>query len=124
MSMSLMMTGRTDDCLCIEPVPFLWGLFRCDDEWTFLLSEEDISLFPEHSLTISPQCWKIIKLGGRQIHFNETGIVSAMSRMDIDVSAVHISTASTNCTLVPEEDLQPALSCLEKTLKCKTNYPQ
>lgn len=73
-------------------------------------------------LLVSPQRWKVIKLTGRAIEFDETGIVSAMSKVyhhcrhnyyviiiiiefakvESDVPSLNISTANTNCTLVPE----------------------
>ena len=81
---------------------FIWGLWQCENELTFLLDESDIDLFPEGALEISPQRWKLIKLCGRAIDFDETGIVSAMSKIDVNVPSLNISTATTNCTLVPE----------------------
>ena len=81
---------------------FIWGLWQCENEVTFLLDESDIELFPEGALEISPQRWKLIKLCGRAIDFDETGIVSAMSKIDVNVPSLNISTATTNCTLVPE----------------------
>lgn len=44
---------------------FMWGLWQCENELTFLLDENDINSFPEGSLIVSPQRWRIIKLGGR-----------------------------------------------------------
>ena len=97
---------------------FIWGLWQCADETTFLLDENDIDKFPEGSLIVSPQRWKLIKLSGRPIDFDETGIVSAMSKIDVGVPSLNISTAKTNCTLVPEELLDQTLRCLSDTLKC------
>ena len=94
------------------------GLWSCDDELTLLISEEDSKLFPPNSLIISPEKWKIIKLCGRAIEFDETGIVSAMSRVENDIPTLNISTASTNCTLVPEELVDEALLSLSNVLKC------
>jgi len=37
--------------------------------------------FPEGALVLSPQRWRLIKLCGRAIDFDETGIVSAMSKV-------------------------------------------
>lgn len=101
---------------------FFWGIWQCNEEVTFLLYEDDVKLFPEGSLIISPQQWKVIKLGGRNVEFEETGIVSAMSRMDEygqeNVSTLNISTANTNCTLVPEEFLELSLTSLKNTFQC------
>lgn len=98
---------------------FLWGVCQCDDEVTLLLHHDDVKCFTEGSLIISPQHWKIIKLCGRKIAFDETGIVSAMSCMEeINVSTLNLSTAITNCALVPENELDSALNSLAKTFNC------
>jgi hypothetical protein len=97
---------------------FMWGLWQCENELTFLLDESDVDKFPEGALMLSPQRWKLIKLCGREIDFDETGIVSAMSKIDQDVPSLNISTATTNCTLVPEELLDQTLNCLSQVLHC------
>jgi hypothetical protein len=97
---------------------YLWGIWQCDDEVTLLLNEEDYKLFPEGSLIISPQSWRVIKLGGRPIEFDETGIVNAMSRMEVNVSTLNISTATSNSALVPENQLESAISSLSNTFHC------
>jgi hypothetical protein len=97
---------------------FMWGLWQCENELTFLLDESDVDSFPEGSLTVSPQRWRLIKLGGRMIEFHETGIVSAMSKIDSSIPSLNISTATTNCTLVPEELLEQTLDCLSEALGC------
>jgi hypothetical protein len=80
---------------------FMWGMWQCENEITMLLDESDVEKFPEGSLIISPQRWRVIKLGGRAIEFDETGIVSAMSKIDPNIPSLNISTSTTNCTLVP-----------------------
>ena len=97
---------------------FMWGLWQCENELTFLVDESDVDSFPEGSITVSPQRWRLIKLGGRQIGFHETGIVTAMSKIDPSIPCLNISTATSNCTLVPEELLEQTLDCLSKSLKC------
>ena len=96
---------------------FMWGIWQCGDEITLLLEESDTLLFPEGALQVSPQHWRIIKLSGRAIDFDETGIVSAMSQIESGIPALNISTATTNCTLVPEELLVTTLSALSATMK-------
>ena len=71
---------------------------------------------------VSPQPWRIIKLTGRAIDYDETGIVSAMSQVESDVPTLNISTAITNCTLVPEERLENTLEQLSKALQCSVEY--
>lgn len=100
----------------------MWGLWRyCDgaeSELTILLEEEDLSRFPMESLAISPQRWRVTKLAGRPIAFDETGVVSSMSKIETNVPSLNISTATTNCTLVPEEVLLSTVETLSRVLQC------
>jgi hypothetical protein len=96
----------------------MWGFWQCESELTFLLDESDIDSFPEGALTVSPQRWRLIKLGGRKIEFDETGIVTAMSKIDPSIPSLNISSATTNYTLVPEELIEQTLDCLSESLKC------
>ena len=36
---------------------FMWGMFQCGDEITFLLEEDDVAQFPPGALQIVPQQW-------------------------------------------------------------------
>ena len=105
-----------------ERATFMWGSWQHDQEITFLIEECDISLFPPDSLNVSPQMWRVIKLCGRPIAFDETGVVSAMSRVDTNVPSLNISTVITNCTLVPEELLETTASSLSRALNCPVKY--
>jgi len=103
---------------------FMWGLWQCDSELTLLLEEADVESFPEGSLVVSPQRWKVIKLCGRAIEFDETGIVSAMTTTQIQEGvSLNISTATTNCTLVPVELLSTTLASLKAALGCSAVDP-
>lgn len=102
---------------------FMLGIWCFQEELTVLLEEGDIDLFPEDCLVVSPQRWRVVKLCGRTIEFDETGIVSAMSRIDNDIPSLHISTANTNCTLVPEELLSETLLSISDALKCPYFIP-
>lgn len=104
--------------LYLHKASFMWGLWQQGSEITLLMEEDDIYSFPSHLLTRSPQRWKVIKLCGRTIGFNETGIVSAMSRVETSIPSLNISTAMTNCTLVPEELLMTTTERLSKVLGC------
>ena len=97
---------------------FMWGLWRCENEVTLLLEEADVDCFPEGSLIVSPQSWRVIKLAGRPIDYDETGVVCAMSQIETDVPTLNISTAITNCTLVPDDRLDATLEQLSKALQC------
>jgi hypothetical protein len=115
---------------------FMWGVWYFNDEATFLIQENDLSAFPiqdstnnNHSdnnnddgFVISPQQWKVVKLCGRPIEFNETGVVSAMSQIDTSIPSLNISTASTNCTLVPFDVLSTAVDELSTALNCPVLY--
>lgn len=97
---------------------FMWGMWRFGSEMTFLLEEEDLHRFPQGSLEVYPQRWRVVKLAGRPIAFDETGIVSSMSRIETSVPSLNISTATTNCTLVPEEVLLSTVDTLSRLLQC------
>ena len=101
-----------------RPATFMWGLWQCGSELTLLLDEQDIEAFPEDALVVSPQRWKVVKLSGRAIEFDETGIVSAMtSSYDLEAGiSLNISTATTNCSLVPDELLDQTLETLGAAL--------
>ena len=104
----------------------MWGLWQCGQELTLLLEESDLERFPEGALVVSPQRWKVIKLSGRPIEFDETGVVSAMTSWSALSSeegqgmSLNISTATTNCSLVPEELLGQTLESLGEALQCVT----
>jgi hypothetical protein len=98
---------------------FLWGVWYYHNEATFLFPENDYESFPkDNSLVVSPQTWKVIKLCGRPIAFHETGVVSAMSQVDSNTPSLNISTALTNCTLVPFDLLGETVSGLSRALSC------
>jgi hypothetical protein len=102
----------------IKHATFMWGMWQSENELTFLLNEDDVERFPPGALVLAPQRWRVIKLCGREIDFNETGIVSKMSMLESYIPSLNISTAKTNCTLVPDELLGAALASLSRTLKC------
>jgi len=106
------------DPMKIHKPTILWGLWRSGEELTFLLDENDVYRFPEESLVISPQRWRVVKLCGRALDQHETGIVTAMSRIDSDVPTLNISTSCTNYTLVPDDRLQQTLETLSVKLSC------
>jgi len=87
-----------------------------------LLDEADLDRFPEGTLDETQQRWRVVKLCGRAIEFDETGIVSAMSKLDNDIPSLNISTSTTNCTLVPEELLEDTIACLTQHLGISCSY--
>jgi hypothetical protein len=101
---------------------FMWGIWQTGSEITLLLDESDADLFPEGAVTCTAQRWRVVKLSGRPIQFEETGLVAAMTASQLDDATMgvsfNISTATTNCTLVPDEILEPTLSTLSVALNC------
>ncbi len=57
---------------------FMWGIWQSGDEITLLLEESDIHQFPLGALQVSPQHWRVIKLSGRTVGFDETGRYSSI----------------------------------------------
>ncbi|CAL1615740.1 unnamed protein product [Knipowitschia caucasica] len=55
----------------------------------------------------SGELWRMVRIGGQPLGFDECGIVAQISRplADSDVSAYYISTFSFDHALVPEEDI-------------------
>lgn len=98
-----------------NPGSFMWGIWECENEITILMDESDIDRFPSEALITSPQRWRIIKLCGRPIAFDETGIVRSMSKIG-NIPSLNISTTTTNCALVPDELLDSTLETLSGTL--------
>lgn len=126
---------------------FMWGIWSYDEELTILMEESDIDRFPRNALIVSPNKWRVsvelvlwllllssslivplfrqvIKLCGRPIAFDETGIVSSMSKIESNIPSLNISTATTNCTLVPDELLESTSASLAKALKCKVHIAE
>ncbi len=104
----------------VEENKEIWSLlFFCDieGEISLLLDEEDVNLFPANALLVCPQRWKAVKLCGRTFDFNETGVVSAMSRVDPSVPILNISTFMTNCTLVEIHQVETTLDTLSDVLE-------
>lgn len=101
---------------------FMWGIWQQGDEVTLLMEEDDIYSFPNHIMSRLPQRWRATKLCGRVITFSETGVVTAMSRIETSIPTLNISTATTNCTLVPEELLERTVSRLSEAFACPVHH--
>ena len=70
--------------------------------------------FPPGAVLGSPAPWRAMKLTGRKIGFDETGVVSSMFAPYRErVPLLNLSTFATNVTLVEERDLDAALSAFE-----------
>mmetsp|Transcript_8377 Transcript_8377/g.23791 ORF Transcript_8377/g.23791 Transcript_8377/m.23791 type:complete len:92 (-) Transcript_8377:386-661(-) len=73
--------------------------------------------FPEDALVVCPQRWKAIRLLGKDIPFDETGIVHIMSSpYEVGVQLLNMSTYSTNVSLVAEDEVEMAINRLRQEL--------
>eukprot|EP01031_Cornospumella_fuschlensis_P000855 gene855-1075_t len=85
----------------------MWGIWQQGEEVTLLLPEDIPPSLPPSLLTLSPQRWRGVKLWGRVIDWGEVGVVGGMTLPY--TPCLNISTATSNCTLVPQEVLGEAL---------------
>jgi hypothetical protein len=96
---------------------YLWAYFSTNEEISMLLDERDLKDFPEDSLVICPQRWKAIRLVGKAIPFNETGVVKLMSSpYELGIQLLNMSTYMTNVTLVAEHEVETAIQRLRSEL--------
>jgi len=96
---------------------FLWAYFSTKEEVSLLVDERDLIDFAEESLTSCPQQWKAIRLVGKDIPFDETGIVKLMSSpYTLGVHLLNLSTFKTNISLVSEQNVNIAVSRLQQDL--------
>jgi hypothetical protein len=70
--------------------------------------------FPPGAVLGSPAPWRAMKLTGRKIGFDETGVVSSMFAPYRErVPLLNLSTFGANVTLVEERELESALAAFE-----------
>mmetsp|Transcript_17242 Transcript_17242/g.33839 ORF Transcript_17242/g.33839 Transcript_17242/m.33839 type:complete len:543 (-) Transcript_17242:410-2038(-) len=99
---------------------YLWAYFSTFEEVSLLIDERDLSEFPEDSLVVSGERWKAIRLVGKDIPFDETGIVKIMSSpYDLDIQLLNMSTYGTNVSLVHEEYVEMTVERLRDELNGK-----
>uniref|UniRef100_A0A3B3SPW8 Cytosolic arginine sensor for mTORC1 subunit 1 n=1 Tax=Paramormyrops kingsleyae TaxID=1676925 RepID=A0A3B3SPW8_9TELE len=76
------------------------------------------SRFPANLLftSSSQELWRMVRIGGQPLGFDECGIVAQISQplADSDISAYYISTFSFDHALVPEEDIDSVISLLQQ----------
>lgn len=67
----------------------------------------------------SGELWRMVRIGGQPLGFDECGIVAQISRplADSDISAYYISTFSFDHALVPEEDIVSVTDMLQHQRK-------
>ncbi|XP_066544955.1 cytosolic arginine sensor for mTORC1 subunit 1 [Amia ocellicauda] len=99
----------------------------CIKFFSFSLIEGYISLvmdtetqrqFPSNLLftSSSGELWRMVRIGGQPLGFDECGIVAQISQplADADISAYYISTFSFDHALVPEEDISSVIDMLQQ----------
>lgn len=67
----------------------------------------------------SGELWRMVRIGGQPLGFDECGIVAQISQplADSDISAYYISTFSFDHALVPEEDIVSVTDMLQHQRK-------
>uniref|UniRef100_A0A671QX77 Cytosolic arginine sensor for mTORC1 subunit 1 n=1 Tax=Sinocyclocheilus anshuiensis TaxID=1608454 RepID=A0A671QX77_9TELE len=70
-------------------------------------------------LLLSGELWRMVRIGGQPLGFDECGIVAQISQplADSDISAYYISTFSFDHALVPEEDIVSVTEMLQAQRK-------
>uniref|UniRef100_A0A7S2SFK8 CASTOR ACT domain-containing protein n=1 Tax=Mucochytrium quahogii TaxID=96639 RepID=A0A7S2SFK8_9STRA len=97
---------------------YFWAYFSTHEEVSVLMDERDLKNFPEDSLCVCPQRWKAIRLVGKDIPFNQTGVVKRMSSpYEVGIQVLNMSTYCTNVALVDENEVNDAVKKLVTELK-------
>ncbi|XP_049619316.1 cytosolic arginine sensor for mTORC1 subunit 1 isoform X1 [Syngnathus scovelli] len=93
--------------------------FSLIDGYVSLVMDTDTQRrFPADLLftSSSGELWRMVRIGGQPLGFDECGIVAQISQplADCDISAYYISTFSFDHALVPEEDIARVSDVLHK----------
>ncbi|XP_051925017.1 cytosolic arginine sensor for mTORC1 subunit 1 isoform X3 [Hippocampus zosterae] len=93
--------------------------FSLIDGYVSLVMDTDAQRrFPADLLftSSSGELWRMVRIGGQPLGFDECGIVAQISQplADCDISAYYISTFSFDHALVPEEDIARVSDMLHK----------
>ncbi|XP_061674145.1 cytosolic arginine sensor for mTORC1 subunit 1 [Syngnathoides biaculeatus] len=93
--------------------------FSLIDGYVSLVMDTDAQRqFPADLLftSSSGELWRMVRIGGQPLGFDECGIVAQISQplADCDISAYYISTFSFDHALVPEEDIASVSDMLNK----------
>nr|XP_057926696.1 cytosolic arginine sensor for mTORC1 subunit 1 [Doryrhamphus excisus] len=99
--------------------------FSLIDGYVSLVMDTDAQRhFPADLLftSSSGELWRMVRIGGQPLGFDECGIVAQISRplADCDISAYYISTFSFDHALVPEEDIENVTDMLQQQRKDPT----
>ncbi|XP_076845921.1 cytosolic arginine sensor for mTORC1 subunit 1 isoform X1 [Brachyhypopomus gauderio] len=95
----------TNDLECIK----FFSFSLIDGYVSLVMDTEAQRKFPVNLLftSSSGELWRMVRIGGQPLGFDECGIVAQISQplADSDISAYYISTFSFDHALVPEEDI-------------------
>ncbi|XP_010785098.1 cytosolic arginine sensor for mTORC1 subunit 2 [Notothenia coriiceps] len=80
------------------------------------MDEQTTQRFPNNVLftSASGELWKMVRIGGQPLGFDECGIVAQISEplATADIPAYYISTFKFDHALVPEENIQSVIGAL------------
>ncbi|XP_068422976.1 cytosolic arginine sensor for mTORC1 subunit 1 [Clinocottus analis] len=98
-------SSLSQDLDCIK----FFSFSLIDGYISLVMDTEAQRLFPADLLftSSSGELWRMVRIGGQPLGFDECGIVAQISQplADSDISAYYISTFSFDHALVPEEDI-------------------
>ncbi|KAL7839930.1 hypothetical protein SRHO_G00265880 [Serrasalmus rhombeus] len=110
-----------DDLECIK----FFSFSLIDGYVSLVMDTEAQRQFPADLLftSSSGELWRMVRIGGQPLGFDECGIVAQISQplADSDISAYYISTFSFDHALVPEEDIVSVTDMLQdqrKDVRC------
>ncbi|XP_016532765.1 GATS-like protein 2 [Poecilia formosa] len=83
---------------------------------SLVMDEQTAQRFPNNVLftSASGELWKMVRIGGQPLGFDECGIVAQISEplATADIPAYYISTFKFDHALVPEENIQSVIRAL------------
>uniref|UniRef100_A0A4W5QSV8 Cytosolic arginine sensor for mTORC1 subunit 2 n=1 Tax=Hucho hucho TaxID=62062 RepID=A0A4W5QSV8_9TELE len=90
--------------------------FSLIEGYISLVMDEQTTQFPNNVLftSASGELWKMVRIGGQPLGFDECGIVAQISEplATADIPAYYISTFKFDHALVPEENIQSVIGAL------------
>ncbi|XP_030647489.1 cytosolic arginine sensor for mTORC1 subunit 1 isoform X1 [Chanos chanos] len=110
-------TSQAQDLECIK----FFSFSLIDGYISLVMDTEAQRQFPADLLftSSSGELWRMVRIGGQPLGFDECGIVAQISQplADSDISAYYISTFSFDHALVPEEDIVSVTEMLKDQRK-------
>ncbi|XP_063051465.1 cytosolic arginine sensor for mTORC1 subunit 1 [Engraulis encrasicolus] len=110
-------TDSSEDLQCVK----FFSFSLIDGYVSLVMDTEAQRQFPADLLftSSSGELWRMVRIGGQPLGFDECGIVAQISQplADSDISAYYISTFSFDHALVPEEDIVTVTDMLQRQRK-------